>query len=99
MLPLAGSPDGCGLIRPSAFRPRNALAPWAVSPPQLAAEIRHAAWMVRHYRRSAQRVQRAAAIRELGLVVRKVFNQSEDFEHLLNAIVEGLKPQDYEPPF
>ena len=63
------------------------------------AAIRHAAWMVRHYCRPGQRRQRQEAIRKLGLAVRKAFSDSDDFEPLLVAIVEGLKPQDYRPPF
>ena len=69
----------------------------------LAAAIRNAAWMVRHYRRGArtrmQREERAQAIHELGLRVREAFNQSNHFELLLVAIVDGLRPLPDEPPF
>jgi hypothetical protein len=58
--------------------------------------------MVRHYRRGArssiQREQRDAAIRALGLAVREAFNACEEFEELLAAVVDGLRPRD-EPPF
>ena len=70
----------------------------------LVAAILNASWMVRHYARGARHRQspiakkRAAAIRELGLVVRDAFNKSEDFEPLLAAVVDGLRPKD-EPPF
>lgn len=64
-----------------------------------AAAIRNAAWMVRHYARPVQRAQRERAIRSMGLTVRDAFTRSEDFEPLLVAVVEGLKPQDYRPPF
>jgi len=53
--------------------------------------------MVRHYPRSFQREQRAAAIRQLGCAVRDAFNQSEDFEPLLAAICDGLRPRDERP--
>lgn len=64
--------------------------------------IRHAAYLVRHYGRGARsrihRSQRAAAIHALGLAVRQAFNESDDFETLLAAIVDGLRPRE-EPPF
>ncbi len=71
---------------------------------QLAAEIRNAAWWVRHYRRGrrgtgAMRLQRQQAIQKLGLTVRRAFSASDDFEVLLIALVEALTPRDYEPPF
>lgn len=49
-------------------------------------------YLVRHYPRPCQRAQRAAAIRELGLACREAFNATEDFEPVLEAIVEGLAP-------
>lgn len=67
---------------------------------QLAARIRNAAWMVRHYGRphAAARAARATAIRELGLTVRDAFAESDDFEPLLVAVVDGLRPRpDLEP--
>ena len=68
----------------------------------LVAAILNAAWMVRHYARGGrvniQREQRNAAIRNLGLVVRQAFDASEDFETLLAAVVDGLRPRN-EPPF
>lgn len=69
------------------------------------AAILNAAWMVRHYARGARQSQskiaelRAQAIRELGLIVRDALNQSEDFEVLLAAVVDGLRPRDESPPF
>jgi hypothetical protein len=67
------------------------------------AEILNAAYMVRHYQRGGRtsigRAQRAQAIQRLGLVVRESFNRSDDFEALLAAVVAGLKPTDYDPPF
>lgn len=65
----------------------------------LAAQIRNAAWMVRHYCRPHQAAQRAAAITALGEAVRAAFNASDDHEQLLTAIVEGLCPRQYERPF
>jgi hypothetical protein len=66
---------------------------------QFCAEIRNAAFLVRHYRRPRDRERRAEAIRSLGEVCRMAFNSTEDYEALLVAIVDALKPQDYEPPF
>lgn len=59
------------------------------------ASILNASWMVRHYWRN--RVKRAQAIQRLGLEVREAFSSSEDFEPLLTAILEGLKPKDDQP--
>lgn len=70
---------------------------------QLAAGIRNAAWMVRHYRRGARssigRAQRAQAVHLLGLAVREAFARSDDFEPLLVAIVDGLRPLPEAEPF
>jgi hypothetical protein len=69
------------------------------------AAILNAAWMVRHYARggrqssaSPARTQRAEAIHKLGLTVRQAFNASDDFETLLQAVVDGLIPKE-EPRF
>ncbi len=66
------------------------------------AAILNSAWMVRHYARGGrlaiQRTQRAQAIQRLGLTVREAFSTSDDFEPLLAAIVDGLRPRD-DPPF
>lgn len=65
------------------------------------AQILNAAWMVRHYARGGrtliQRTQRQQAIRELGIVVREAFAAGEDFEPLLAAICDGLRPRDDQP--
>lgn len=68
--------------------------------------IHSAAWMVRHYARgyghrptSPLRIKRDNAIRELGLLVREAMNSSEDFEPLLAAVVDGLRPRLEEQPF
>lgn len=57
--------------------------------------------MVRHYARGArtgiQREHRAAAIAKLGETVRHAFNTSDDFEPLLAAICDGLRPRDEQP--
>lgn len=73
----------------------------APDPAALAASILNAAWWVRHYalqRTPAMRRRRAQAVQRLGLTVRDAFNRSEDFEPLLVAIVDGLRPRD-DPPF
>jgi len=62
------------------------------------AQILNAAWLVRHYARGGrsqiQKAPRDKAIKQLGLVVREAFSATEDFEPLLAAIVDGLRPQD-----
>ena len=60
-------------------------------------EIMNAAWWVRHYsgRRSA-RAQRADAINNLGLIVRRVICQSDDFELILGSLLSGLSTKDDE---
>ena len=58
--------------------------------------ILNAAWMVRHYSHGSP-VKRAEAIRQLGLVVRQSLNSSEDFEPVLAALVDGLRPKDDRP--
>lgn len=67
----------------------------------LEASIRNATWMVRHYARasnSLQRARRDQAIQMLGLAVRDAFNKSQDFERLLTVLLDGLRPKD-DPPF
>lgn len=71
---------------------------------QLVAAILNAAWMVRHHARGG-RVSRSSplskkrdeAIKHLGVVVRDAFNTSEDFEPLLAAVCDGLRPHDEQP--
>jgi hypothetical protein len=66
------------------------------------AAILNAAWLVRHYARGARsrihQAERAAAIAALGHAVRAAFTASEDFEPLLQAILDGLVPRE-EPRF
>lgn len=69
------------------------------------AAILNAAWMVRHHarggrvsRESPMAANRQKAIRAMGLIVRQAFQSSDDFEPLLAAVVDGLRPRD-EPPF
>lgn len=70
---------------------------------QLVASILNAAWMVRHYvrggRSSIQKRERQAAIRAMGLAVRFAFNVAgeDQFEPLLAAICDGLRPRDEQP--
>ena len=65
------------------------------------AAILNAAWMVRHYARGGrsaiQRAERQYAIKHLGLVVRDAFSFSDDFEPLLAAVADGLRPKDEQP--
>lgn len=67
------------------------------STPARIAAILNAAYLVRMYCRPIQRHQRAGAIRSLGLECRDAFNASEDFEPLLAAICDGLRPRDERP--
>jgi hypothetical protein len=70
-----------------------------------AAAILNAAWLVRHYvrggRSSIQRQQRREAIGALGAAVRDALAtcySAEDYEAILAAVVDGLRPND-DPPF
>ena len=69
---------------------------------RLVASILNAAWMVRHYQRGGrltiQREQRDLAIRHLGQIVRDAFTESEEYEPLLAAVLDGLRPNNA-PPF
>ena len=64
----------------------------------LVAAILNAAWMVRHYARGGRHTNsrmallRSQAIQHLGLIVRQAFTESDDFEPLLAAVADGLKP-------
>jgi len=68
---------------------------------QLVAAILNAAYMVRYYARGGRstigREMRCQAILRLGLTVRGAFDRSDDFEALLAAIVDGLRPKDDTP--
>jgi hypothetical protein len=64
------------------------------------AAIMNAAWMVRHYARGAGLREtnpafklRADAIYKLGMICREAFNEAEDFEPLLSAIIDALSKQ------
>lgn len=65
------------------------------------AAILNAAWMVRHYARGGrseiQSDQRQQAIELLGLTVREAFNSSDEYEALLGAVVDGLRPREERP--
>ena len=55
--------------------------------------------MVREYARGAGRqshlgLLRQQAILKLGLTLREAFSNSDDFETLLHALVDGLSPKD-----
>ena len=66
----------------------------------LVAAILNEAWMVRHYalrRTPSQRIRRAQAVLKLGLIVREAFDSSDDFEALLGAVLDGLRPRDERP--
>lgn len=63
----------------------------------LVTSIRNAGYMVRHYRGYRNSLLRAQAILKFGLIVREAFNKSNDFETLLAAVVDGLRPRDEKP--
>lgn len=69
---------------------------------QLVAEILNAAYLVRHYARGGRshihRKERARAILTLGMAIGRAFAVSQDYEPLLAAILDGLRPKD-DPPF
>lgn len=58
-----------------------------------AAAIYAAAWHVRNTR-TIHRTRYAQAVQRLGLTVRQVFNESEDFGPLLQAVADSLKTRD-----
>ena len=62
---------------------------------RLASEIRNDGYMVRHYARN--RLLRAQAILKLGLTVRHAFSESSDFETLLAAVADAVRPRDDRP--
>jgi hypothetical protein len=66
------------------------------------AAILNAGYMVRHHSRggrsSISRPERSRAILQLGVVVRDAFTNSDDYEALLAAVVDALRPRD-DPPF
>lgn len=64
--------------------------------PEWVSELRHAFWWVRHYRGARNRLRRQQAILRLGLALREAFNKTEDFEPLLTAILEGLRPDNFD---
>ena len=69
-------------------------------PQQYEHRILNACWMVRHYatqRTPAMRLRRQQAIQSLGLVLREAFASTDDFEPLLVAIVDGLRPKEERP--
>lgn len=68
--------------------------------PDLIAAILNDSRMLREYspgRTPAQRLRRTQAILKLGLTVRQALNSCDDYEAILRAVVEGLRPQDPKP--
>lgn len=67
--------------------------------PELVAQILNSAWLVRHYARGTRTsLVRQQAIQRLGMTVQYAFSISQDYETLLAAVVDGLRPED-RPPF
>lgn len=68
----------------------------------LVALILNDAWFVRHYalqRTPTQKIRRDQAVHKLGQTIRDAFTSSDDFEPLLEAILEGLRPTHIQRPF
>ena len=64
------------------------------------AAIFNDSYPVRQYapqRTPTMRLRRAQAIQKLGLTVRDAFSRSDDFEALLGAVVDGLRPRNDQP--
>jgi len=65
-------------------------------PANLISEILNTAYMVRYYKRGSRttigRLQRDQAVLKLALIAREALNTSDQFEPILEAIVEGLRP-------
>lgn len=67
----------------------------------LVAAILNAGWMVRHYSRGRSglgKLRRDQAIIAMGEAVRHAFSSSTDYESLLAAVADALRPKD-EAPF
>lgn len=62
---------------------------------ELVSLILNASWMVRHYSRST--AMRSQAILKLGHTLRYALAKSEDFEPLIAAILDGLRPAERRP--
>lgn len=62
-------------------------------------------WWVRHFERGNRlesvAIRRKQAIQKLGLTCREIFKHTDDhdFEPVLTALVDGLRPRDDNPPF
>lgn len=68
---------------------------------ELVSAILNAGWMVRHYSRGRSglgKMRRDQAIIAMGEAVRNAFSTSTDYESLLAAIADALRPKE-EPPF
>lgn len=63
--------------------------------------ILNACYLVRYYERGGRssigRLQRQQAIQALGLQLREILNRSDDFEPILAALADGLRPRDIQP--
>ena len=70
-------------------------------PRKLVTAILNDARLLREYapgRTPAQRLRRSQAILKLGLTVKEAFNNCDDYESLLVAVADGLRPRN-DPPF
>lgn len=71
---------------------------------ELLGRIANACWWVRYHTRNARRKwqtdkQRLEAIAQLALILAHGLAVTTDYEAILAALVEGLRPRDVDPPF
>lgn len=68
---------------------------------ELLAAINNDCYLVRHYhsqRTSIERLRRHQAIQKLGETLKFAFSQTDQYEALIAALLDGLRPED-RPPF
>jgi hypothetical protein len=65
------------------------------------AQILNDAYMVRHYVRGGRngigKLHREQAVQKLGLTIREAFVSTNDYDSLLAAILDGLRPVERMP--
>ena len=64
--------------------------------------LRNDCYMVRQYggqRNETQRLRRRQAIRKLVATLQYAFKETEDYEAIIAAFLDGLRPLDRPPPF
>lgn len=68
---------------------------------ELCSAIRNAGYLVRHYARGGRtgvgKLKRDQAILALGATVRHAFSVSDDYESLLAAVADAIRPKEDQP--